>query len=121
MFRRSRGDAYIHMVKCGIGGLVRTMMYVATLVHPPELCLARKEFNAEAKRWIDGMNDLAKKMNIRIHGAYSCPNEHTFYFVLESGDLKDITAFFAGVMLTNHKGKISPVISIKEASDTLIK
>jgi len=39
--------------------------------HPPELCLARKEFGAEAKRWIDGMNDLAKKLDIKIHGAYS--------------------------------------------------
>ncbi len=97
------------------------MMFVVTLVHPPELCLARKEFNAEGKRWIDGMNDLAKKLDIKIHGAYSCPNEHTFYFVLESDDLKAITAFFSGVMLTHHKGRISSVISLKEASDTLIK
>ena len=97
------------------------MMFVVTLVHPPELCLARKEFNTEAKRWIDGMNDLAKKLNIRIHGAYSCPNDHTFYFILESDDLKSISAFFSGIMLTNHKGRISPVISLKEASDTLIK
>jgi hypothetical protein len=97
------------------------MMFVATLVHPPELCLARKEFSTEAKRWIDGMNDLAKKLNVKIHGAYSCPNEHTFYFVLESDDLKAISEFFSGVMLTNNKGHISPVIPIKVASDTLIK
>ena len=97
------------------------MMFVATLVHPPELCLARKEFGAEAKRWIDGMNDLAKKLSITIHGAYSSPNEHTFYFILESDDLKAIPAFFSGVMLMNNKGHISPVIPIKVASDTLIK
>jgi hypothetical protein len=97
------------------------MMFVATLTHPPELCLARKEFGAETKRWIDGMNDLAKKLNVKIHAAYSCPNEHTFYFILESDEYKSITAFFSGVMLTNHKGHISPVIPIKEASDTLIK
>jgi hypothetical protein len=97
------------------------MMFVATLVHSPDLCLARKEFNTEAKRWIDGMNDLAKKLNLRMHGAYSCPNEHTFYFILESDDFKAITAFFSGIMLTNNKGRISPVVSLKEASDTLIK
>ena len=97
------------------------MMFIATLVHPPELCLARPEFSAEAKRWINGMNDLAKKLNIKIHGAYSCPNEHTFYFILESDNFTAISAFFSGVMLSNHKGKISPVISVKEASDTLIK
>lgn len=97
------------------------MMYVATLVHPPELCLAREEFGAEAKRWIAGMDDLAKKLGIKIHGAYSCPNEHTFYFVLESDEFKDITAFFSGIMLMNHTGRISPVIALKEASDMLIK
>ena len=96
-------------------------MFIATLVHPPELCLARKEFSTEAKQWINGMNDLAKKLNIKIHGAYSCPNEHTFYFILESDEFKNITAFFSGVMLTNNKGHISPVIPIKVASDTLIK
>ena len=97
------------------------MMFVVTLVHPPELCLARKEFSAEAKRWIEGMNDTAKKLNVKIHGAYSSPNEHTFYFILESDDLKAIPEFFSGVMLTNNKGHISPVIPIKVASDTLIK
>jgi hypothetical protein len=96
-------------------------MFIATLVHPPDLCLARMEFSTEAKQWINGMNDLAKKLNIKIHGAYSCPNEHTFYFILESDDLKSITAFFSGVMLTNNKGHISPVIPVKVASDTLIK
>ena len=96
-------------------------MFIATLVHPPELCLARKEFSTEAKQWINGMNDLAKKLNIKIHGAYSCPNEHTFYFILESDEFTNITTFFSGVMLTNNKGHISPVIPVKVASDTLIK
>jgi len=97
------------------------MMYVITLVHTPELCLAREEFGSEAKRWIGGMDDLAKKLNIKIHGAYACPNEHTFYFILESGDFKDITAFFSGIMLMNHTGRVSSVIPLNEASTMLIK
>ena len=97
------------------------MMYVATLVHPPELCLARPNSVLKPSTSINGMNDLAKKTSIKIHGAYSCPNEHTFYFILESDNFTAISAFFSGVMLSNHKGKISPVISVKEASDTLIK
>jgi hypothetical protein len=97
------------------------MMYVVTLVHTPELCLARKEFGAEFKPWLDGMNDLAKKLGITIHGAYSCPSEHTFYFILDSKDLKSVTAFFSGIMLTNHTGKVSSVISLTEASAILIK
>jgi len=96
-------------------------MYVVTLVHTPELCLARKEFSAEFKPWLEGMNDLAKKLGITIHGAYSCPPEHIFYFILDSKDLNSITAFFSGIMLTNNKGRISPVVSLKEASDILIK
>jgi len=97
------------------------MMFVATLVHSPELCLARKEFSTEFKNWHKGMHDLAKKLEITILGAYSCPNEHTFYFILDSKDLNSITEFFAGIMLTNHKGRISSVIPLKEASDILIK
>ena len=97
------------------------MMFVATLVHTPDLCLARKEFNAESRSWIDGMNDRAKKLGIQVHGAYSCPNEHTFYFILESKDLESITAFFSGIMLTHHKGRISSVIQLIKAADILIK
>jgi hypothetical protein len=97
------------------------MMFVATLVHPPELCLARKEFFAEFKHWLDGMNTLAKELGITIHGAYSCPNEHTFYFILESKDFQTITAFFSGVMLTNNTGRVSSVIPLKEAVDILLR
>lgn len=97
------------------------MMYVATLVHTPELCLARPEFAVEAKRWINGMSDLAKKLNITVHGAYSCPNEHTFYFILESDDFNAINAFFSGIMLTHHKGRISSVVPVQQAANLLLK
>jgi hypothetical protein len=102
-------------------GVVRTMMFVATLVHPPELCLARKEFAPEVRLWIDGMEDSAKKLGIKVHGAYSCPTEHAFYFILESDDYKSITAFFSGVMLTNNNGRISPVNPIEVSAEILIK
>lgn len=97
------------------------MMYVVTLVHSPELCLAKKEFSAESKRWFDGMNDLAKKLKIGIHGAYVCPNEHTFYFILESDDFNAINAFFSGIMLTHHKGRISSVVPVQQAANLLLK
>ena len=101
--------------------MVTIMMFMVTLSHPPELCLSRKEYKSEFTRWFDGMPDLAKKLGIRIQGIYSCPNEHTFYFILDAGDFQAITAFFAGVMLTNHTGRVSPVIPLKEAVDILIK
>ena len=96
-------------------------MFMVTLVHTPEMCLSRKEFAPEFRRWLDGMDDLAKSLSIRIHEIYSCPPEHIFYFILEAGDFKDVTAFFSGIMLTNHTGRISPVISLREATDILIK
>lgn len=96
-------------------------MFVATLTHPPELCLARKEYASEIRLWIDGMDESAKKLGLKVHGAYSCPTEHTFYFVLESDDLDSITAFFAGVMLTNNSGRISPVDPIKTSAEILIR
>jgi hypothetical protein len=97
------------------------MIFVVTLTHPPALCLSRKEFSTEFTYGHNGKNDLAKKLMITIHGAYVCPNEHTFYFILDSKDLNSVTAFFAGIMLTNHKGKISSVISLKDAENILIK
>jgi len=100
---------------------VKTMMFVVTLVHTPEMCLAREEFGTESRSWINGMDDRAKKLGMQIHGAYSCPNEHTFYFILESKDLENISAFFSGIMLTHHSGRISSVIPLKKAADILIK
>jgi len=97
------------------------MMFVVTLVHPPELCLAREEFKTDAMQLVDGMDDLAKKLGVKVHGAYSCPNEHTFYFVLESDDFKNISAFLSGKLLTHHTGRVSPVISLTAAADTLLK
>jgi hypothetical protein len=108
-------------MKFAYSELVRTLMFVITLTHSPELCPARNEFGISFKHWYGGMNDLAKKLNIGIHGAYSCPTEHTFYFILESSDYKAITEFFAGIMLTNHTGRISPVNTLKESANILIR
>ena len=63
-------------------------------------------FASEFRRWFDGMDDLAKNLNIRIHEIYSCRPEHIFYFILDAGDFKDVAAFFSGIMLTNHTGRI---------------
>ena len=31
------------------------MLFLVTLVHPPELCFGRKEYNEEGKRWFTDM------------------------------------------------------------------
>jgi hypothetical protein len=88
------------------------MQFVITLEHPPELCFAKKEYNAEGKRWMDSIGERAKSLGIKIHGAYVSTIEHTFYFILEADDAKAISEFFSPPLLTSHKARVSPVIAV---------
>jgi len=90
-------------------------MFVATLTHPPELCLANPSYKEGAKKWIQSMRESSKKLGVTIHGAYSTPNEHTFYFVLESDNFKAVSDFLSPPMLTHHTGRVSPVVPLEEA------
>lgn len=92
------------------------MMFMVTLTHTPEMCLARPEYGPEFKRWFEGMNDLAQSLNVRIHDIFSCPTEHIFYFILDVDEYENIMAFFSGIMLTNHSGRISPIVTLDEAA-----
>ncbi|MFQ5871603.1 MAG: DUF3303 domain-containing protein [Candidatus Geothermarchaeales archaeon] len=93
------------------------MLFVATLTHPPELCLARKEYIEEGKRWIQGLEESAKELGVKIHGAYVSPNEHTFYFVFDSDSLKAASELLGPPMLTHHSARLSPVLDFKEVYD----
>lgn len=86
------------------------MLFVITLEHSPELCLARKEYVAETKRWQDSQGERAKSLGIKIHGVYVSTIEHTFYFILEADDARAISEFFSPPFLTHHTARISPVI-----------
>jgi hypothetical protein len=90
------------------------MLFVVTLEHPPELCLARQEYAAEVKRWLDSMGERAKDLGVKIHSVYVSTIEHTFYFILETDDAKAISEFFSPPSLTHHKARISPVIALQE-------
>jgi len=91
------------------------LLFVVTLVHTPEQCFARKEYLAEGKRLTEEMENSAKKLGVKIHGAYISPNEHTFYLILESDDFKALSEFLGPPMLTHHSARISPVVTFKEA------
>lgn len=91
------------------------MLFMISLEHTPEQCFAREEYQVEGKQWAEGMRKSAEKLGIIIHGAYVCTTEHVFYFVLESDDLKAISALLSPPMLTHHKGKISPIMTIEDA------
>ncbi len=91
------------------------MLFVITLEHSPELCLARKEYVTGIKTWQESVEERAKSLGIKIHGAYVSMIEHIFYFVLETDNVKAISEFFSPPMLTHHKARISPVIETKVA------
>jgi hypothetical protein len=91
------------------------MLFVITLEHPPELCFARKEFTALAKRWMDSTEERAKPLGIKIHGSYLSTIEHTYYFIIEADDARAISEFFSPPFLTHHKARISPVIETQKA------
>jgi hypothetical protein len=60
------------------------MLFHIILEHQPELCFAWKEYSGEVKNWQDSIGERAKKLGIKIHGAYVCIIELTFYFILEA-------------------------------------
>jgi len=91
------------------------LLFLIALTHKPEQCFARKEYSAEGKRWVEEMRKSADNMGIKLHGAYICPNEHTFYFVLVSDNLTAVSEFLGPPMLTHHTGRVSPVITVEEA------
>ncbi|SES68116.1 hypothetical protein SAMN04488587_0548 [Methanococcoides vulcani] len=93
------------------------MLFMISLEHTPEQCFGREEYKEEMKQWAGEMRSSAEKLGIKINGAYVCPNEHIFYFILESDSLKAISEFFKPPMLTHHTGKISPIMTIEEATE----
>ena len=95
------------------------MLFMVTLVHPPELCFGKKEYNEEGKRWFNDMKASAEKYGVEVHGAYACPIEHVFYMLLESNDFKAVSGFLSPPVLTHHKGRISPIIRVEEAFEAV--
>jgi hypothetical protein len=88
------------------------MQFVITFEHSPELCFGKKEYNVEGKHWLDSIEERAKSLGIKIQGAYVSTIEHTFYFILEAGDVRAISEFFSPPFLTHHKARISPVTAV---------
>jgi hypothetical protein len=88
---------------------------MVTLVHSPELCFGKKEYNEEGRRWFNGMKASAAKYGVKVHGVWVCPIEHVFYVLLESNDFKAVSGLLSPPILTHHTGKVSPVITVEEA------
>ena len=92
------------------------MLLIATLKHSPENCLARPENKDVLEAIEERMKDLEKRQKetgVKLHGRYVCPNEHTFFFILETDDFAGVRNFLGDGMLIRHSAKITPVIEIK--------
>jgi len=97
------------------------MKFVATLTHPPEHCLARDGYRKEYDSWVGNLEKSAKKLGVKIDGAFVSPNEHTFYFVLESDSMDGVTQLLGPPILTHNSGRISAVITLDGGSNLLKK
>jgi len=92
---------------------------MVTLVHAPELCFGKKEYNEAGRKWFAEMKESAQRYGVKVHGAYVTPIEHVFYLLLESNDFKALSGFLSPPVLTHHEGKISPIITVEEAFETV--
>jgi hypothetical protein len=98
------------------------MLFIATLQHSPADCFARPE-NAEAfeqafKIW-DNFEATAESLGITLLGSYINPNEHLFYFIMDTDQYYAITQLLGSVMLTHHTAKIIPVHTLRQAVDAV--
>ena len=91
------------------------MLFMAILTHTPEHCFARAEYQADGKKWVEEIRKLGEVLDIKVHGAYVSPNEHTFYFVLEADNFDASSDLLRPPMLTHHSGKVSPIMTVEEA------
>ena len=91
------------------------MLFVVTLIHTPELCFGNKQYQEEGKSYIQNMKKMAEKLKVKVHAVYISPNEHTFYFILETDDFKALSEFLGPPILTHCSAKITPVITGEEA------
>jgi hypothetical protein len=94
------------------------MLFMAVLKHSPEHCLMRPE-NAEAreelrKRFLR-REELQKETGVKVLGAYVNPNEHTFYWIIETDDYRNVSRYLGPPLLTYHSAKITPVIKVEDA------
>jgi hypothetical protein len=97
--------------------MVKTMLFIAQLTHPPELCLARPEHKArlaELQEFVKNKEKYAEEAGIRLHGSFINTNEHTFFFIIETDEYANVSKFLRGVFLSHHTAKITPVITLEE-------
>lgn len=97
------------------------MMFIATLEHTPDNCWARPENEEKAREWIAGMDQKAGEAGVEVRGSYVTPNEHRFYFILESDSFDAVSTFLGPPLLHDHAAHVAPVLTFGEAEEALLE
>lgn len=93
------------------------MQFVARLTHSADNCWARDENQGKASEFTDRLANAEETDGVSVLGAWVAPNEHTFYFVLESDSFEAVTSLLGPPVLQDHDADIVPVTSIEGAME----
>lgn len=97
------------------------MRFIATLEHSPDNCWAREENQEMAVSFISELDQRAEDHHVELHGAYSTPTEHKFYFIMEADTFEAVTGFLGSRLAQDHEGHIAPILTLDESIDAVIK
>lgn len=95
------------------------MLFHVALRHSPEHCWARDENEGKATQLVERIEDAEESFGVTVHSSLVAPNEHTFYFVVESEHFESVTGLFGPPILYDHDADITPVTTFAGAMDTL--
>ena len=95
------------------------MQFHVRLTHSPENCWARDEQEGKANELVERFEDAEETFGVTVYSAHVAPNEHTFYFLVESDTFEGVTGLFGPPALQDHDADIVPVTTFGGAMDAL--
>lgn len=96
------------------------MRFIATLEHSPDNCWVHEEKQEMAVEFIADLDRRAEQHGVDLHGAYSTPSEHRFYFVMEAESFEAVTGFLGSPLTEDHEGRVAPVLTLAESVDAVL-
>lgn len=92
------------------------MKFVAKLTHSADNCWARDEHGGKVTQLVERLDGAEESLGVSVLGAYVAPNEHTFYFVLESDSFESVTSLLGPPLLQDHTADVVPVTTFGDAT-----
>ena len=95
------------------------MLFHVRATHSPENCWARDEHEGKASEIVARMENAEETFSVTVHSSHVAPNEHTFYFIVESDSFEGVTRLFGPPLLQDHDTDVVPVTTFGGAMDAL--